>query len=221
MKPMSTVTMAPADSAESASKSRGHLLATGIASVIVVEFAVGAVSWYVVQPGESLLGPTALSFTVMCFAAATWYSVLRRRVESGVGRNFWLVMAPLCVLAPLWTFVGVLQVSLRVDSSAARTAHALIATRSTTCNIVTVGSVGLLRAPYEVCAKEYPGYGYRVDFTTLDESRGYAYIQGRSNVSWFPNQCATHLFGEWWVFNISVNTSVASCPMGYPENGAG
>jgi hypothetical protein len=221
MTSVSSLTITPSVFAGPAEKSSVRFVVGTIVSIIMVDLATGWTSWYIVQPGDSLFGPTTLAVAIVGFAAFAWSLSLKRRLSPSIQRRLWPWMVILCLLAPLWAYFGVLQVSLRLDTSATRTAQELIASKSTTCNIVTVGSVGVLRAPYEVCAKHYSGYGYRVNFTTLDERRGYAYIRGRSDVSWFPNQCAKHLFGDWWVFNTSVNTASTSCPMGYPENGAG
>ena len=190
--------------------------------VVVVAFlATCLLSWYLVQPGESLFGPTAWAIVIMGATSVGCYGAITARLGVRPRRIFLSLVAVLCVVSPLWASVGVLRVSLYLDASATRTAQTLIASKSTTCHIVNRGSVGLLRSPYDVCAKDYPGYGYRISFTTLDGGRGYAYIQGRSDVSWFPSQCAAHLYGDWWAFATSVNTSTGHCPMGFPENGAG
>jgi hypothetical protein len=221
MREMASVTTTTSDHAGSRTRFSVNPLMAAFAGIIAADLASSFISWQIVQPGISLFGPTALTIVIMGFTALSSYFVLRKRQSRKAQRTLGSFVVVLCLLPPIWTYFGVLQVSIFLDSSATRTAQELIASKSTTCNIVPIGSVGRLRAPYEVCATDYPGYGYRVNFSTLDNIRGYAYIKGRSNVSWFPDQCAKHLSGNWWVFNISINAANGSCPMGLPVNGSG
>jgi hypothetical protein len=196
-------------------------LRQGIAATTCADLALGWYSWLTVQPGISLLGPMVLDTVTMGLALVTWYYVLKKFGGWRYHVTLWLALITLCAAPLIWTYFGVLQISIGWDSAATRTAQELISSDSTTCHVANVGSVGLLRAPYEVCAVNYPGYGYEVKFSTMDKDRGYAFIQGRTDVSWFPNQCARHLYGNWWAFNVSVNATTGSCPTGFPENPSG
>src|ERR1700731_679395 len=221
MREMGVVTTTASDQTKSGTMFSVNPLEATFVGIIFVDLALGFTSWQIVQPGISLFGPTALTTVIMGFTALSSYFVLRKSQSRKAQRTLGSFVVVLCLLPPIWTYFGVLQVSILLDSSATRTAQELIASKSTTCSIVPIGSVGRLRAPYEVCARDFPGYGYRVNFSTLDNSRGYAYIKGRTNVSWFPDQCAKPLFGDWWVFNTSINAANGSCPMGLPVNGSG
>jgi hypothetical protein len=221
MREMTFITTPTSDHVGSRTKFSINPTVATLVGITTVDVASGFISWQIVQPGNSLFGPTALAVVIMSLTALSSYFVLSKRPVRRAQRTLWSIVAVLCLLPPIWTYFGVLQVSILLDSSATRTAQGLIASKSTTCHIVPTGSIGRLRAPYEVCPTNYPGYGYRVNFATLDNVRGYAYIKGRSNVSWFPDQCAKHLFGDWWVFNISINVASGSCPMGLPANGSG
>lgn len=202
-------------------KKKGRqLLMAGLVGTTCIVVGAGYISWRVVQPGVSLFGPTALASLIMSLTASAWYFALRTSGGPRVHRSLWLIVVALCLVPPLWTFFGVLPSSINWDSAAVNVARAAISSRSQTCREVSTGSVGLLRSPYLVCSSN-PGDGYVVTFTTMDRGRGYAYVQQRLDLSWFPHECANHLEGHWWAFNVSVNPSIGgSCPMWFPENPA-
>ena len=172
-----------------------------------------------IRPGDSLFGPTAVAVLVMAIVAVAWYVAMHAHGGPKWHRTLSICVAVLCLAPAIWTFFGALPWSIAGDPAATRTALSTIASGRSGCHLVRTGAVGLLRAPFEVCSSN-PGDGYHVTFSALDSSRGYAYVQRRLDLSWFPDECALHLEGHWWAFNTSVNPSSGdSCPFGIPFQG--
>jgi len=194
--------------------------AMGLGATAGVALVTGYLSWRQIQPGISLLGPTASATIIMGIIALVWFFALKNSGGPIRRRLLKSFVALLCVLPPVWALFGVLPASIMWDSAAVTTAQRIISSGTEACQRVTSGSIGLLKAPYLVCSSN-PGDGHVVTFTTLDQGRGYAYVQQRLAMNWFPNECASHLEGHWWAFNSSVNPSNGgSCPTGFPEQPA-
>ena len=149
----------------------------------------GAVSWRLVQPGETLLWPLAVDLLISAFFSAAYLAALQRQNRrNGRNRVAWTA-AGLVLVSMLWTYFGVLPASVSLDSSAATVARREVTQEASGCRLVHEGSVGLLRAPYKICTDTGAG-GSMVMFATPDLHRGYAYVTGRSSLDWFPDQCA-------------------------------
>ena len=201
-------------------ETHGRRFATALTVSGLLVAASGVVSWHLVQPGVSLVGPTGGGVVVMFAVLGAWSALLRPRGGWRAHLRLASGVLALSLIAPLWAFFGVLSASIALDAAAQHRAQVMVASNDVGCHQVASGSVGRLPAPYVVCMTN-PGDGDVVTFTTIDRTRGYAYISSRLDLSWFPHQCARHLEGHWWAFNLAVNpVTGASCPFGYPENPA-
>jgi hypothetical protein len=120
----------------------------------------------------------------------------------------------------LWSYYGVLPASVKWDSTATNWIQTSIQDGAQGCRVVASGSVGFLDAPYKVCVHR-DGTNYMVQFVTIDLSRGYAYVLGKTNLNWFPDQCARELLlPHWWAFYVPSPTAIG-CPFGFWAHGGG
>lgn len=203
----------------SATTNATRLVIGGLGVTFVVVVATSYWCYRMIRPGDSLFGPTAIAVLTMGIVAVAWYVALHALGGPKWRRTLGVAIAVLCLAPAVWTFFGALPWSIASDRAATRTSLATIATGRSGCHLVRTGAAGLLRAPYQVCSSN-PGDGYLVTFSALDSSRGYAYVQRRLDLSWFPDECALHLEGHWWAFNTSVNPSRGdSCPFGLTVQG--
>jgi hypothetical protein len=196
------------------------LTRAGFAVTLFFDLAAGYVAWQSVRPGESLLGPTALAALIMFLPAAGWFVVIKSNGGWRGHRTLAIGVAVLCIVPVLWSYYGVLPASVSLDATAAHWIQTSIRESSPSCRVVSSGSVGSLDAPYKVCVYR-DGTNYMVQFVTMDLSRGYAYVKGASDLSWFPDQCARELLvPHWWSFYIPSPTAMG-CPFGFSARGGG
>jgi hypothetical protein len=189
----------------------------GVSALALV--IAGIASWPLIQPGQSLFWPVVLDVLVFfAIAAGFRMSMKLARVRTYSRRSSKIILF-IAVIGILWTYFGALPVSVIFDTAAVRTAHYEVALAGTgPCRLVQHGSVGKLSAPYKICTRINGGDSV-VEFATPDLSMGYAYITVHLGGSWFPDECARHLFGNWWAFHINRYTSVPGCPLGYGGQG--
>lgn len=200
---------------------RTHRLKTAsFAATVCVDLVAGYVAWQLVRPGESLLWPATLVALIMVAPATAWYCSLKSIGGWRRHRSLSLAVAVSCVVPVLWSYFGVLPASVIWDATAANWIQTSIQEGAQGCRVVSAGSVGFLSAPYKVCVT-YDGTNYMVRFSTVDLSRGYAYVQGKTNLNWFPDQCARELLlPHWWAFYNPAQTA-NGCPVGFWAHGGG
>lgn len=187
---------------------------------VVALVAGGIASWPLIQPGQSLIWPIVLDVLVYFAIAAGFRLLMKVAHVRTYSRRSPKIIVFIAVFGILWTYFGALPASVIFDTAAVGTAHYEVALPGTgPCRLVQHGSVGKLSAPYKICTR-IDGRNSIVEFATPNLSRGYAYIMGPSWVSWFPDECARHLFGNWWAFHINPYTAVPGCPFGYGGQGA-
>src|SRR5271169_4483070 len=166
---------------------------------VCIDVVAGSVAWHLVGPGQSLLGPLFIVVLILA-APSIWWWMYLRSLPAGRGRRVLSVGVAILLSIPLlWTYFGVLPASVGLDASATRLAQSEIARSAQGCRVVTQGSIGLLRAPFELCDVREQASSL-VFFSTLDRFRGYVYIQRNQNLNWFPDECARHLVGHWWTY---------------------
>jgi hypothetical protein len=154
-------------------------------------------------------------------AATAWFLVMKSRGGWRGHRSLALSVTALCVLPILWSFIGVLPASVQWDATAARAISATANGGPDGCRVVATGSVGLLNAPYKICVNR-DGANFMVRFSTIDLTRGYAYVQSKPDLSWLPDQCATELLlPHWWAFYSNSGQAGNGCPFGYWARGGG
>jgi hypothetical protein len=186
-----------------------------------VVFGIAAVaSWLIVKPGDTLLWPMAIDVAIFVLFGVACQLALGTRIGRLGRSGYALAFLGLGVASLLWTYFGVLPVSVAFDSTGASVARHEIARGAQGCQLIEQGSVGLLRAPYKICSDLIPGAS-RIEFATPDLFRGYAYVTGPSDVNWFPDQCARRLIGNWWAFFNEAASTVNGCPIGYSFHGGG
>ena len=180
--------------------------------VFVSTVIAGAVSWFVVRPGDSMFIPIVLDVAIFVIVGVAQHQARPwHRYHLGRGANSWLIVS-LCVASVLWTYFGVLSASVYFDSGAASRARHEVAISASGCHVVEHGSIGFIDAPYQVCTTVL-GSASIVDFTKAPYTHGgYSYITGQSVGSWFPDGCARHLIGHWWAY---ATTGATGCPFGY------
>jgi hypothetical protein len=192
-----------------------------LASTVCVDLIAGFVAWQLVRPGESLLWPTALVALIMVPAATGSFLVVKSMGGWRGHRTLALSVAALCLLPILWSSFGVLPASVNWDATATHAIRAATSGGPDGCRVVATGSVGLLNAPYKICVTRV-GANFIVRFSTIDSTRGYAYVQSKPHLSWFPDQCATRLLlPHWWAFYSNSAQTVNGCPFGYSPRGGG
>jgi hypothetical protein len=198
-----------------------RLRTVSLAAPLGVDLVAGFIAWKLVRPGESLLWPTLLIALIMSAPAGGCYLAIKSMGGWKSHRSLAVSVVALCVFPILWSFLGVLPASVSWNSTAASWIHTSIQDGAQGCRIASTGSVGFLIAPYKVCVTQ-AGTSSMVMFSTVDGSRGYAYVQGKSDQSWFPDQCAMELLSpHWWAFYIKPVQNVNGCPFGYLLHGAG
>lgn len=190
------------------------------AALVVVALIAGVSSWLIVKPGNTLLWPMAVDAFIVTLFGVVCRFVLLPRSSRLIRNGYTIAFLGFGVASLLWTYFGVLPVSVAFDSSGAKIARLEVARGAQGCQLIEQGSVGLLRAPYKICTDVIPGAS-RVEFATPDLYRGYAYVTGRYGGSWFPDQCARHVVGNWWAFFNDAASTVNGCPFGYSAHGGG
>jgi hypothetical protein len=198
-----------------------RLKTMSLAVTVCVDLVAGYVAWTLVRPGESLLWPTVIVALIMSAPAIAWYILIRSAGGWKSHHALTFSIVALCVAPIIWSFVGVLPASVGFNSTAVNWIHTSIQEGTQGCRTVSTGSVGFLTAPYKVCVTQF-GTNSIVRFSTVDVSRGYAYVQGKTNLNWFPDQCATQLvLPHWWAFYSNSVQNVSGCPFGYWPHGGG
>ena len=198
-----------------------HVTTVCLAGTVCVDLIAGFVAWQLVRPGESLLWPSALVALIMVPAATAWFLVVKSMGGWRGHRSLALSVTALCVLPILWSSCGVLPASVQWDATATHAINAATGGGPDGCRVVATGSVGLLNAPYKICVTR-DGANFMVRFSTIDLTRGYAYVQSRRDLSWFPDQCATELLlPHWWAFYSNSGQAGNGCPFGYWARGGG
>ncbi len=194
--------------------------ATVLAGVAAVLAGLG---WALPVPGGSLIDPTLVVLGLGVVGAVAFWIAVGRPASS-------LAILVVTGLAAVWTFAFSLPASLAWNAGAAAQAHEALTRLVTSpkgaagvplrpCWTVTSGSVGKLPAPYRVCAVSSPE-GHIVTFSTLGRPwRGLGFTD-RDAAASFPDECARHLVGKWWMF-ISDPGGTGTCPIGYRFSGAG
>lgn len=190
-----------------------------LVATVCVDVLVGFIAWQLVRPGESLLWPTALVALIMAAPVIVWSRVIKSIGGWRSCRSLSASVVGLCIVPILWSYFGVLPASVTWDSTATGAISAAIDGGGDGCHVVSYGSVGLLDAPYTVCISRNDG-NYIVRFSTVDLKRGYAYVVGKSDLNWFPDQCARQLLSHWWAF-YSNSIQTVNCPFGYAAHGGG
>lgn len=191
-----------------------------LASSVSADVLAGYVAWQLVRPGESLLWPTDLVALIAVVPITAWYFSVKSAGGWKRHRSLSLSVTASCLIPVLWSYFGVLPASVSWSSVAESWIHTSMHDGAQGCQVVSTGSVGFLRAPYKVCIDQN-GTNSIVRFSTMDLTRGYAYVQGKNNVNWFPDQCARQILRpHWWAF-YSNSTQTAGCPFGYPGHGGG
>lgn len=203
---------------ESSQRDRRVLTRSGLGLTICIDAVAGYVAWHLVQPGQSLLGPLFIVGLILAAPFVGWWIYLRSLPIGRRRRVLSVDIAVLLTLPLLWTYFGVLPASVGLDAAATRLAQSEISSSTHGCRVVSGGSIGLLRAPYEICSVKEQASSL-VFFSTLDRYRGYAYIQRNQNLNWFPDECARQLDGHWWAFFGDPVAVVNGCPFGYSPHG--
>lgn len=217
---MSMPTVAEEIHASQKGRRTRRLKLASLPATICVDLVAGCVAWGLVRPGESLLWPTALVAFIAVLPLIAFYYSLKPLGGWKRHRRLSLSVAASCVIPILWSYFGVLPASVSWNSTAASWIHTSIQEGAQGCRVVSTGSVGFLSAPYKVCVNQ-DGSNSTVQFSTMDLSRGYAYVQGKTNLNWFPDQCARELLlPHWWAF-YNPAQSANSCPFGFPAHGGG
>ena len=177
---------------------------------------LGSLGWILPTPGESLIAPTLIVFAIGCVVAIASWIVDRGRVMA-------IGVFGIAVIASLWTFALSLPASLAWNSGATHQAQAALRGPGPTkvspadesylpCSVIRSGAVGPLGAPYQVCVTSFNKVRI-VRFVTLTRpSRGVAYTD--VGASSFPDECARHLIGMWWMF-VEDTSGIGNCPIGY------
>ena len=195
----------------------GRRKIASIAATFGVDLVAVYVAWRLVRPGESLFWPTGLVVIIMALVATAWHLSLKSRGGWKRHRILSLFVAASCLVPVFWAYFGVLPASVGWNATAAHWIRVSSRDATEGCRVVTSGSVGFLSAPYKVCVNR-DGANFIVRFSTIDSSRGYAYVQGPS---WFPDQCASELLlAHWWVYYVHAPTDL-NCPFGVWMNGGG
>ncbi len=197
-----------------------QLKIVSLTATVCIDLVAGYVAWQLVRPGESLLWPTALVALIAVVPATAFYYLLKSVGGWKRRRSLSVSVAASCAIPVLWSYFGVLPASVSWNSTAASWIHTSIQEGAQGCRVVSTGSVGFLSAPYKVCVNQ-DGTNSIVRFSTLDLSRGYAYVQGKTNLNWFPDQCSRELLlPHWWAF-YNPAQSANSCPFGFSAHGGG
>jgi hypothetical protein len=133
------------------------------------------------------------------------------------------LVAGLFGIAVIW-WIRAFSLSAPVAWDSGATSQALAAlakapTNASQCIVVTGGSIGPLRAPYQVCVSNPAHFG-TVYFSVwsggsiVSPARGLVFDEGP--VSFLSDQCSRHLVGHWYAF-----TSDPAGLTGYDECSGG
>lgn len=218
--PMSTASISLESPAEQAKSRRKFLALLGVVMTSIIDCVAGIVAWHLVNPGQTLFGPLLIVAAILAGPAIGWWFYLRSVPAAKRRRVLSTSIAVLLILPLLWTYFGVLPASVGFDASAATTAQREISGSAGGCQVVASGSIGLLHAPYKVCEINESASSL-VFFSTLDGYRGYAYVERKQDLNWFPDECARHLEGHWWAYFSNPVAVVNGCPLGYSAHGGG
>lgn len=228
------VAVAPEEQQErerSGSTSRARAVAVLVA--VIVGVALGALGSALVAPGHSLAVPTAIVAGIGAAIVLVSWVVASFRANRQAGWIFAVTVAAVTVLASVWTFEFALPASVEWSNATAQAQDALnVLARSPQnhdgtvpphpCTVHATGSIGPLAAPYKACAIWTPE-GHLVEFaSTSHDARGGLVYTDRPAAS-FPDQCARHLEGNWWMVASSTdsNGDPGSCFFGYRFFGGG
>lgn len=217
---MSTASISLQSPAEEPKSRRKSSALLGVVMTFIIDCIAGVVAWHLVSPGQTLIGPLLIVAMILAGPTIGWWFYLRSLPTSKTRRALSTYVAILLALPLLWTYFGVLPASVGFDWSAATIAQAEISSSAGGCQVVTRGSIGLLRAPYKVCEINESSSSL-VFFATLDGYRGYAYVGRNQGLNWFPDECARHLEGHWWAYFSNPVAVVYGCPLGYSAHGGG
>jgi hypothetical protein len=203
---------------------------TELVAVAGVALILGYLGWILPTVGGSLLLPTIIVVGVGVALAATGALIARKfRRPTGRIKVFVVGAAIATTLAGIWAFQFSLPVALWSSNATTEAQAALSAlghsatdrngvAPNAPCSTHDTGSLGPLEAPYREYATWTPE-GHFVTFTgTHSQGVGYTNVGATT----FPDQCARHLFGDWWMFVGSNNPSEpGQCPIGYRFQGGG
>jgi hypothetical protein len=218
----SFITMVSTDEISLATKSRGsedrRVVLLVVTIPIVISILGGLIGWLLVQPGRSVLVPSAEVAVLVTLPFVIGMAILSFSDNRQLHRLFLGLFAVLGPMAIAWTFFGVLPASVVWNSSGPQLAATAATGPNGGCRLVTSGSVGLVDAPYNVCVNTFNGET-GVTFAEANSKSGYVYLTATSSSGWFPDECSRHLIGNWWAFGSFDGT--ASCPFGYQGHGGG
>ena len=204
-------------------------IAGGWAAVaaVAVGIGLGAFGTAMVTPGQSLAVPTAIVAGIGGALGLVSWVVASFRAGRQAGLIFAVAIAVVTVLAGTWTFEFALPAAIEWSNATAQAQSALSLlghfpqNRDGTvlpkpCMVHTSGSIGPLAAPYKECAIWTP-VGHLVTFiASSPNAHGGLVYTNRPSAS-FPDECARHLVGDWWMFAPSTNSNgdPGSCYLGY------
>ena len=165
-------------------------------------------------PGWKVVAPVA-GIWLVAVAAATG---IGRRIWPATG---WLIAGSsvLAVLTGLWAAYWVLPTRMMAeDASATSIARTFLAQPG--CRATTIGAVGPLSNPTQVCALGGTGHDREVvEFDRFGTSEGSRYFYGllyapHLNRPTEPDLCFQHLYGAWWQYQELI----LNCPSGWDYN---
>ena len=220
LRSMSTASISLESPAERPKSRKMVLALLGVVMTFIIDCVAGVVAWHLVNPGQTLLGPLLMVAMILTVPAIGWCFFLRSVPTTKRRQVLLASVAILLALPLLWTYFGVLPASVGLDRTAATFAQREISGSAGGCQVVASGSIGLLRAPYKVCEINESASSL-VIFSTLDDYRGYAYVERHQEMNWFPDECARHLVGHWWAYFSNPVAVVSGCPFGYSAHGGG
>jgi hypothetical protein len=222
------------DAPQDLARTSRRALWLAVPAAIGVGVLLGWLGWALLVPGESLVIPSLLVLgTGAVVALSSGIFGMRRPLRRWI-RVFAKATVACSIAAAIWTFQFALPSSIAWDSGVTARAQAVLADLSVSarthhgvaplepCSIHRSGSVGPLNAPYKECAI-WTTEGHFVTFTTLGPrtARGLGFTNAGAPT--FPDECARHLVGQWWMFTEPPNSSVSpgGCPIGYHFQGGG
>ncbi len=201
--------------------------------MVLIGVGLGALGTALVTPGQSLARPTAIVAAVGAAIALVAWTAASFRAGRQAGWIFAVGIVAVTVLAGIWTFEFALPVAIEWSDATAQAEGALSQLQHSPlnrhgtvpphpCVEHTTGSVGPLAAPYTECAIWTPE-GHLVRFAANGpNAQGGLVYTDRPSAS-FPDECARHLVGKWWMFASSTdsNGDPGSCYLGYRFAGGG
>lgn len=184
-----------------------------VAIVVVSVALLGILGWVLPVVGRSLAVPSLIVCGVgVVVVLGSWLALGAWKLTAA--------LAAITVGASVWTFAFSLPTAMILDTGANSQTQAALALSNggeNPCLKVSTGSVGPISVPYNRCVWSSNVNGYLVTYASAGRV-GIAFTNESGSA--FPDECARHLTGEWWMYTQEVR-GVGNCPIGYQAHGGG